>query len=112
MNLGEFVILAHVDTSKNATSGVVEEIDENNNLQSTNGIVKTETSQALDATKTVTTPIETSPTQEPDSPTPEPIAGEHLLQPAGDTRWVWLVGGLLLFAGAAVVSYIFLSRKR
>ena len=108
---GVFIMFAQVDADTSTPTGAVEEVDENNNLQSIYGIVKTETALDLEATKTAVLPTEASPTAKPDTPTPEPTAGEYLIKPSPDYRWIWIVVVVIVICSAAIVIYCLQKRK-
>lgn len=109
---GGFVILARVDDENNTSYGVVEEQDENNNLQSTSGLIKTEITQALSVTETAASTVESVATAAPGTPTPEPTAGEILVQETPEYPWLWIVLFMLLVMGAVVLSLVIVRKKR
>ena len=109
---GGFVILAWVDRANDAYTGVVDEQDEANNLQSTYGILKTESVPTLATTKILENTAETMDTPQPVTSTSEPTTDKALQPTPTPFPWAWIGLVMILVTCALILGFGALKRNR
>ncbi|MDF1513639.1 MAG: CARDB domain-containing protein, partial [Anaerolineae bacterium] len=111
---GGFVVLAEVDSGDpgEPTGGIIDEIDENNNMQSAFGFINELATPELTPTATEETRVTPlAKTIVPEEPTPGVTADDLITQSNRSAKWPW-AGLVILIVVVLVVVLSIATRKR